>query len=49
MFLLALFEAVSGFVLWLVLPKGGGYRGGRGSLAEAAFLWTRDNWIALHD
>jgi len=31
MFLLAGFEAVSGFVLWLVLPRGGeGYMGGRG-------------------
>ena len=49
MFLLALFEGVSGLVLWLVLPKGGGYRGNRGPLAEATFLWSRDTWIDLHD
>ena len=49
MLLLALFEVVSGFVLWFVLPRGGGYRGGRGLIAEASFLWTRDTWIALHD
>jgi hypothetical protein len=30
MFVLLLFEAVSGFVLWLILPKGGGYMGGGG-------------------
>jgi hypothetical protein len=52
MFLLGLFEAVSGFVLWLVLPRGGrGYMGGRGGGldAEATFLWSRDTWIDLHD
>ena len=37
--LLALFEAVSGFVLWLVLPGGGGYMGGRGaSVGRGTFL-----------
>jgi hypothetical protein len=45
MALLALFQAVSGFVLWAVLPRG--YMGGRGE--ESAFLWTRDSWINLHD
>jgi hypothetical protein len=49
MFLLALFEGVSGLVLWLILPKGGGYRWGRELLAEATFLWSRDTWIDLHD
>ena len=49
MFLLALFEVVSGFVLWFILPRGGGYRGGSWSIAEASFLWSRDTWIALHD
>jgi hypothetical protein len=49
MFVLLLFEAVSGFVLWLVLPKGGGYMGGRGLITEATFLWSRDTWIVLHD
>ena len=45
MFLLALFQAVSGFVLWFVLPRGG--RGG-GLDAEITFLWSRDTWIYLH-
>ncbi len=49
MFLLALFEVVSGFVLWLVLPRGRGYRGGGGSITEATFLWSRDTWIDLHN
>ena len=49
MFLLALFQAVSGFVLWLVLHRGGGgYQGGRGALTENNFLWTKDTWIDLH-
>jgi hypothetical protein len=47
MALLALFQALSGFVLWLVLPRGG-YMGGRGT-AESTFLWTRDGWINIHD
>jgi hypothetical protein len=46
MVLLALFQAVSGFVLWVVLPRGG-YMGGRG--ADGTFLWSRDSWIDLHD
>lgn len=52
MFLLALTQAVSGFVLWLALPSGShGYQGGRGvELAESTFLsWSRHNWIDLHD
>lgn len=52
MFLLAAFEAVSGFVLWLVLPRGGeGYMGGRGggSIAAGTFLWPRDTWVDLHN
>lgn len=50
MVLLALFEAVSGFVLWFVLPRGGeGYMGGRGEAAQAAFLWERHTWLDLHN
>ena len=52
MMLLAAFEAVSGFVLWLVLPRGGeGYMGGRGggSIAADTFLWSRDTWLDLHN
>ena len=49
MFLLALFQAVSGLLLWLVIP-GGGYQGGRGiTTGEAAFIWDRQTWINLHD
>jgi ABC-type dipeptide/oligopeptide/nickel transport system permease subunit len=48
MALLALFQAVSGFVLWVVLPRGGGYRGGQGTTG-GTFLWSRDAWINLHD
>ena len=49
MFLLAFFEVVSGFVLWFVLPRSGGYRGGRGLAVRTTFLWSRDTWIDLHD
>jgi hypothetical protein len=51
MFLLGLFQAVSGFLLWMVIP--GGHRGfgiGRGSqLTDANILWSRYTWIELHD
>jgi hypothetical protein len=50
MSLLALFEIVSGFVLWLVLPRGGGgFMGGRGVAAQATFLWVRDTWLDAHN
>jgi hypothetical protein len=45
MALLALFQAVTGFVLWLALP--GGYRGGRG--VDGTFLWSRGTWLDLHN
>jgi len=48
MFLLGLLEVASGFVLWLVLPRGSGYMGGRGLASEANLLWSRDTWLALH-
>ena len=44
MFLLALFQAVSGFVLWLALPCGGGRGGGGGT-----FLFSRDVWLTMHN
>jgi len=47
--LLALFQAASGFVMWLVLPSGQGYRGGRGSIVPEVFIWDRHTWIDLHD
>lgn len=39
MALLALVQAVSGFVLWLALPPGS--RGG-------TFLFSRDVWLTMH-
>jgi hypothetical protein len=45
--LLALFQGISGFVLWVVLPRGDGYRGGQ--IDGGTFLWSRDRWIDLHD
>jgi len=40
--LLGLFELVSSFILWRVLPIGGeGYMGG-------TFLWERHIWIDVH-
>ena len=46
---LGLIETVSGFVLWLALPRGGGGRGA--SLdSETTFLaLSRDTWLTLHD
>jgi len=40
MALLALVQAVSGFVLWLALPHSG-----RGD----TFLWSRDAWLTMHN
>jgi hypothetical protein len=45
MFLLSLIEALSGFLLWLVIPRGGGKRG----LEEAFWSLSRDTWIDIHD
>ena len=49
LFLLALFQTASGFVMWLVLPSGQGYQGGRGSIVPEVFIWDRHTWINLHD
>lgn len=43
-----LVEAISGFVLWLVLPSGG-YRGGRGAAYPRTFILSRRDWLAVHD
>jgi hypothetical protein len=40
-----LVEAVSGFVLWFVLPSGGG----RGRLGLTYLDLTRHTWIDIHD
>jgi hypothetical protein len=51
MLLLGLTQAVSGFLLWLVIP--GGHRGfgisPGGQLSVATVLWSRYTWIELHD
>jgi hypothetical protein len=43
--LLGLVQLVSGFVLWLALPCGGG-RGGGG---DGTFLLSRDVWLTMHN
>ena len=47
---LGLFQSVSGFIMWLALPRGGGLGRGSGSVSEATF-WSlsRHNWADLHD
>jgi hypothetical protein len=47
--LASLFETVSGFVLWFVLPRGGGFMGGRNVSAVATFGWDRNTWLDLHN
>jgi hypothetical protein len=52
-FLLFLLETFSGFVLWLAVSSGDGFRGGRGgaeSPGQEEFLTvTRSGWIDIHD
>ena len=52
MALLALAEAVTGFVLWLGFPNGGGGRGlgGGGGVGNLTF-WelSKHTWIDIHD
>lgn len=43
-----LVEAVSGFVLWLVLPHGG-YQGGKNLLYGQSFILSRSAWLSMHD
>lgn len=43
-----LFQGISGFILWLVLP--GGYRGGSGVRGGGSvFLFDRHTWLAIHE
>jgi hypothetical protein len=46
-------EVFSGFVLWLALERGDGFRGGRGGgqpLGQDEFMAvTRSGWIDIHD
>ena len=44
MALLAMVQAVSGFVLWLVMPHGE-----RGWVDGGTFLWSRDTWLTMHN
>ena len=39
-------EVISGFVLWLALPRGFG--GGRGA-QEVSFIFERHTWLSIHD
>ncbi len=52
-FLAFLLEVFSGFVLWLALEHGDGFRGGRGAgqpPGQDEFLAvTRSEWIDIHD
>jgi len=41
-------EAVSGLVLWVILPRGG-YQGGRGVVSDRFWLVARSDWLSLHD
>jgi hypothetical protein len=45
----AIVQAISGFILWRVLPSGEGYRGGLGTKTTEVFLWDRHVWIDIHD
>ncbi len=45
-----LFQGITGFVLWFILPGGGyRYRGGLGlDEARSTFLFERHTWIDIH-
>lgn len=45
LFLLSLIEAISGFLLWLVIPRGGGKQG----IDQVFWSLSRDTWIDIHD
>jgi hypothetical protein len=45
--LLGLIQAISGFLLWLVIP--GGHRGFGIGQVTGDFLWSRYTWIEIHD
>ena len=49
--ILGLIQAVSGFVLWLALPQGGGWRGGRPAGGAENTFWSlsRHTWLDIHD
>ncbi|MCX5999482.1 MAG: DUF4405 domain-containing protein [Chloroflexi bacterium] len=46
-FLVFLLQAISGFVLWLILPRGSNGDGvGRGG---STFVWSRQTWMDIHE
>ena len=48
--ILGFIQAVSGFLLWLVIP--GGHRGFGIEISDQItgdFLWSRFTWIEIHD
>ena len=44
---LGLIQAISGFLLWLVIP--GGHRGFGIGQISGDYLWSRYTWIEIHD
>ena len=49
LFLLGLFQAVSGFILWFGLARGGGQgRGWGGGTATTFWSLTRHTWTDIH-
>jgi hypothetical protein len=44
---LGLIQAISGFLLWLVIP--GGHRGFGFGQVMGDFIWSRYTWIEIHD
>ncbi|MBN2463006.1 MAG: DUF4405 domain-containing protein [Dehalococcoidia bacterium] len=49
--LMLLFQGVTGFVLWFILPSGGyRFRGGSGLDEESStFLFARHTWLDVHE
>ena len=49
LFILALFQAMSGFILWFGLARGGGQgRGWGGGTATTFWSLTRNTWTDIH-
>jgi hypothetical protein len=46
-----LLEAASGFILWIALPRGDGFRfrGAGSRAAHESFGFTRETWLDIHD
>ena len=49
-FVALVLEAFSGFVLWLILPRGPGGSGwGWGGDGGTSFVFDRQTWLDIHD